>query len=168
MKVELSIYTRFCIPYLQQTFYALNPLSLLKIDDKMNIEDKILESALRNEKPIITDEIVAYYQKNPTELDSMVNQSIFQAKFLKYFFVLGLGLTIGVRLLRYFFDDDAFGEFVDRIILDVLSEIGIAIFGGALTVYLLEFLRKKHFQQSIQFRKEVKRKIKELEKEQKE
>lgn len=25
----------------------------------MNIEDKILESALRNEKPIITDEIVA-------------------------------------------------------------------------------------------------------------
>jgi len=145
----------------------LKSFIIIKIVDKMNIEDKILESALRNEKPIITDEIVAYYQKNPTELDSMVNQSIFQAKFLKYFFVLGLGLTIGVRLLRYFFDDDAFGEFVDRIILDVLSEIGIAIFGGALTVYLLEFLRKKHFQESIQFRKEVKRKIKELEKEQK-
>ncbi len=27
----------------------------------MNIEDKILESALRNEKPIITDEIVGIW-----------------------------------------------------------------------------------------------------------
>lgn len=130
----------------------------------MNIEDKILESSLRNEKPIITDEIVEYFRKHPNELDSIVYQSVFQAIFLKYFFVLGLGLTIAVRLMRYFFDDNAIGEFVDRIILDVLSEIGIAIFGGALMVYLLEFLRKKHFQESVLFRREVKKKIEALEK----
>ncbi|MGN5954069.1 hypothetical protein ACP6L2_05580 [Sphingobacterium lactis] len=130
----------------------------------MNIDDKIIESSIRYGKPIITDEIIEYYRKNPKELDSIINHSSFQTKFLKYFFVLGLSLTVGVRLMRYFFDDNAFGEFIDRVILDVISEIGIAIFGGALTVYFLEFLRKKHFQESIQFRRELIKRIAEVEK----
>lgn len=127
----------------------------------MNIEDKILESALKHGKVIITDEMLEYYKNNPNELDAIINQSYFQTKFLQYFFVLGLVLTIGVRHMRYLFQDNELGEFVDRIILDVLSEIGIAVFGGALTAYFLEFLRKKHFQESVLFRKEMKKRIEE-------
>ncbi len=106
----------------------------------------------------ITPKLIEYYEKNPKELDLLINKEDFHIKFLSYFFILGLILTIVSRTLAYFFED-IWGKFINDVILDVSSELGIAIFGGAITAYLLEYLQKKQYQENIEFRKRIKEEI---------
>ncbi len=110
------------------------------------------------EKQEVTDEVVAYYRKNPKELDLIVDQEEYHLKFLWYFFIIGLVITMGSRILKYFFAGD-WGEFVNDVILDVLSELGIAIFGGAVTAFLLEFLQKKQYERNVRYRNEIKARL---------
>lgn len=124
----------------------------------MSLEDKLLESSFWGRKPEITDEIIEYYRNNPEELESLIDKSKFNSKFLVFIFILGISLTIAARILKYFFEG-SWSEFIDRIILDVISEIGIAVFGGALTVYLLDHMKKKQYQESIRLKREIKRSI---------
>ncbi len=107
---------------------------------------------------IVTDEQVEYYRKNPNELDLLIDKEDFNIKFLSYFFVIGLVITIGSRVLAYMFAD-IWGDFTNQVVLDVASELGIAIFGGAITAYLLEYLQKKQYEDNIAFRNEIKRRI---------
>lgn len=118
----------------------------------------IVSSVLFNEPQKITDEIVEYYRKNPAELDLIIDKEHFQIKFLSFFFILGLLLTLGSRILKYLFEDD-FGPFINDVIIDVSSELGIAIFGGAITAFLLEYLQKRQYQQNLKFRNEIKARI---------
>ncbi len=103
----------------------------------------------------ITEATIDYYEKNPDELDLIINKEHFHAAYLGIFFVVGLLLTIAARTLAFFFEGE-WGNFINDVVLDVISEIGIAIFGGAVVAYLIEYLNKKQYQQNIRFRKEVK------------
>ncbi len=112
----------------------------------------------KNKLSEITDEVVNYYKDNPNELDLLVDKEDFNVKFLNYFFIFGLGVTITSRVLAYVFAD-IWGKFINTVVLDVTSEIGIAIFGGAITAYLLEYLQKKQYEDNIAFRNEIKKRI---------
>ncbi len=109
-------------------------------------------------KQEVTEEIVEYYKKNPDELDLLIDKEDFNIKFLSYFFIFGLIVTVGSRVLSFMFGD-VWGEFVNHVVLDVISEVGIAIFGGAITAYLLEYLQKKQYEENIAFRSEIKRRL---------
>jgi len=104
----------------------------------------------------ITEEVIRHYEKNPDELDLIVNREHFNAVYLGVVFSLGIGLTLAARLIQHFYKD-SLGEFISTIILETIGEIGIAIFGGAIVAYLIEFLNKRQFQENIQFRREIKR-----------
>ncbi len=106
----------------------------------------------------VTDEIVEYYKKNPDELDLLIDKEDFNIKFLSYFFIFGLVLTVGSRVLSFMFED-IWGDFVNHVVLDVASEVGIAIFGGSVTAYLLEYLQKKQYEENIAYRNEIKKRI---------
>ncbi|MBS9776303.1 MAG: hypothetical protein KGV57_04375 [Fusobacterium sp.] len=112
----------------------------------------------KNKKVEITDELVEYYRKNPDELDLLIDKEEFNIKFLTYFFIVGLVITIGSRVLAYIFRD-VWGDFLNNVVLDVVSELGIAIFGGAVTAYLLEYLQKKQYEENKDLRKKIKEKI---------
>lgn len=109
-------------------------------------------------EPEVTEEIVAYYRQNPEELDLIIDKEYFHINFLVFFFVLGLSITIGARVLKYFFAD-IWGDFVNDVVLDVVSELGIAIFGGAVTAYFLEFLQNKQYEQNKSFREKIKARL---------
>ena len=102
--------------------------------------------------------MIEYYRKNPGELDLIIDKEHFNIKFLSFFFALGLGTAIGARILIYWFGD-AWGPFWKNVVLDVISELGIAIFGGAVTAYFLEFLKNKQYKQNMQFRNEIKARL---------
>ena len=119
-----------------------------------------ISTFLLDNEPEVTEEVVAYYRKHPEELAQLTNKEVFHLKFLSLFFGIGFTLTIGSRVMQFIFEDFG-GAFFNDVILDVLSELGIAIFGGAVTAYLLEFLQKKQFEQNIQFREKVKAKLRE-------
>ncbi len=110
------------------------------------------------EKLEVTDEIIYYYKKYPEKLDLIIDKEHFDYKYLSYFFIFGLALTIISRLLSYFFKD-IWGEFINDVILDVSSELGIAIFGGAITAYLLGNLQKRQYKENIDFRNEIKKRL---------
>ncbi|MBS9779876.1 MAG: hypothetical protein KGV51_04535 [Moraxellaceae bacterium] len=107
------------------------------------------------EKLEVTDEVVQYYQQNPDELDLIIDKEHFDNKFLGYFFFLGLSITIGSRVLAYFFED-IWGKFMNDVVLDVSSELGIAIFGGAVVAYLLGSLQKKQYNENVAYRNAIK------------
>jgi undecaprenyl pyrophosphate phosphatase UppP len=106
----------------------------------------------------ITKETIDYYEQNPDELDLIINKEHFHSAYLGLFFIMGLVLTIAARVIAFVFGSK-FGDFINEIILDVISELGIAIFGGAVVAYLIEFLNKKQYQQNVKFRMEVKQMI---------
>ena len=117
-----------------------------------------ISSVLFNEPQEVTDEVIEYYRKHPKELDLILDKDYFHIKFLSFFFVLGLGLTIGARTFDYFFGAD-FGAFVSDVVLDVTSELGIAVFGGAVTAYFLEFLQKRQYEQNLRFREKIRARL---------
>lgn len=103
----------------------------------------------------ISEDVLLHYEKNPDELDLIINKEYFNATYLGIIFFLGLGITCGARIIQFFFGN-LLGEFLNTVVLDVVSELGIAIFGGAIVAYLIEFLNKKQFQQNIKYRREIK------------
>ncbi|PID99824.1 MAG: hypothetical protein CSA79_06330 [Thiothrix nivea] len=103
----------------------------------------------------VTDEVVAYYRKHPEELDLIIDKERVHGTFLFYAFVFGIVLTVGCRVLAYFFGD-VWGEFVNDVVLDVGSELGIGIFGGAFTAYLFETLQQKQYKENVAFRNAIK------------
>lgn len=129
----------------------------------MGISKKIIEETLLGEKPEVTDEIIEHYRKNPSDLDLIIDKEYFHSKFIKFFFFFGLMLTVSSRVLKFFFHN-TWAEFINDIVLDIISELGIAIFGGAITAYILERMKHKQYQDNVKFRNEVLEKIKLLEK----
>lgn len=53
---------------------------------------------------------------------------------------------------------DTWAAFINEVVLDIVSEIGIAIFGGAITTFLLE--KQKQYEQNVALRKEILERIK--------
>ena len=106
----------------------------------------------------ITEETIDYFEQHPDELDLIISKEHFHAAYLGLFFILGLVITVASRLVAFFLEGQV-SALVSDVVLDVLSELGIAIFGGAVVAYLIEYLNKKQYQQNIKFRREVKKLI---------
>ncbi|MEO1628761.1 MAG: hypothetical protein AAFV25_26670, partial [Bacteroidota bacterium] len=103
------------------------------------------------------------YRKNPNDLDLIIDKEYFHSRFIKFFFVIGLLITTISRVLKFLFHN-TWVEFINDVVLDVFSELGIAIFGGAITAYILERMKQKQYEDNVKFRNEVIDRIKELDK----
>lgn len=125
----------------------------------MRMSKKILESALWGEKPEITQAVIEYYKDNPQELDLISDEDYFHGKFIQFIFIIGIAITVISRILTFFFEG-TWAAFINDVVLDVFSELGIAIFGGAITAYILEKLKTKRYQDHLRFKDEVIKKIK--------
>lgn len=125
----------------------------------MNLKDKIFNNAIWGEKTEITDDIIEFYRKNPDELDLIIDKEYFYGRFIRFFFVLGIVITVLSRILKFAFED-TWASFINDVVLDIFSELGIAIFGGAITTFLLEKLNQKQYQQNLAFRREILERIK--------
>ncbi|MEO1653966.1 MAG: hypothetical protein AAFU64_10500, partial [Bacteroidota bacterium] len=103
----------------------------------------------------ISEEVIQYYEKHPDELDLIINREHFNAAYLGFFFILGLLMTVLARVISYYYGD-VLGEFGQSVVLDIISELGIAIFGGAVVAYFIENLNKKEYQKNVKFRAKIK------------
>lgn len=126
---------------------------------KDDFKNKIINNALWGEDTVATDELVEYYKKHPEELDLIIDKEYFYGRYIKFFFILGIVITVLSRVLKFAFED-TWAVFINEVILDIFSELGIAIFGGAITTFLLEKLSQKQYNQNIALRKENIKRIK--------
>lgn len=127
---------------------------------KIDFQEKIINNTLWGEKTEVTDELVEYYRRHPEELDLIIDKELFYGRFIKFFFFLGIIVTVLSRVLKFVFAD-TWAAFINEVILDIFSELGIAIFGGAITTFLLEKLNQKQYEQNLALRKEILDRIKE-------
>lgn len=121
---------------------------------------KLMSNMLFSDNEEISEETIQYFEKNPEELDLIVDREVFHIAYLWFAFVLGILITILARTVQYFWGANL-GDFINTVILDVISELGIAIFGGAVVGYLIEHLNKKQYEQNIKFRNQIKTVIEE-------
>lgn len=128
---------------------------------KIDFQDKIINNAIWGERTKVTDELVEYYRTHPEELDLIIDKEYFYGRFIKFFFFLGIALTVISRVLKFVFEN-TWAAFINEVILDIFSELGIAIFGGAITTFLLEKLNQKQYEQNIALRKEILDRIRQL------
>ncbi|MBP7318988.1 MAG: hypothetical protein KA980_12340 [Flavobacterium sp.] len=126
---------------------------------KIDFQNEIIKNSIWGEKTIVTDELVDYYKTHPEELDLIIDKEYFYGRFIKFFFILGIFLTVLSRVLKFVFAD-TWAAFINDVVLDIFSELGIAIFGGAITTFLLEKLNQKQYEQNIALRKEILDRIK--------
>ena len=126
---------------------------------KIDFQNEIINNSIWGEKTIVTDELVDYYKTHPEELDLIIDKEYFYERFIKFFFILGISLTVLSRVLKFVFAD-TWAAFINDVVLDIFSELGIAIFGGAITTFLLEKLNQKQYEQNIALRKEILDRIK--------
>lgn len=114
-----------------------------------------IENILFVDNDQISEEVIQYYEKHPEELDLIINREHFNAAYLGFFFILGLLMTVLARVISYYYGD-VLGEFGQSVVMDIISELGIAIFGGAVVAYLIENLNKKEYQKNVKFRAKIK------------
>jgi hypothetical protein len=129
------------------------------VKTKIDFQNEIINNSIWGEKTIVTDELVDYYKTHPEELDLIIDKEYFYGRFIKFFFILGISLTVLSRVLKFVFAD-TWAAFINDVVLDIFSELGIAIFGGAITTFLLEKLNQKQYEQNIALRKEILERIK--------
>ena len=125
----------------------------------MSFKNRIINNSIWGEKTEVTDELIDYYRKHPEELDLIVDKEYFYGRFIKFFFFPGIFITVLSRVLKFVFED-TWAAFINDVVLDIFSELGIAIFGGAVTTFFLEKLNQKQYEQNIALRKEILYKIK--------
>ena len=106
----------------------------------------------------ITEDLLDYYEKNPSDLDLIIEEEDFQLGFLFVFFVIGFVLMIGTKSIQLYFHDQL-PEFLTVVLLEILLEIGKALMGGTIVAYFIEFLRHKQFLHNKEFRDEIKLKL---------
>jgi hypothetical protein len=109
-------------------------------------------------KQVITEADVDFYQANPEELELIIDKEVLHLRFLTYFFLVGLLMVVGSRMVIYLFAD-VLGSFVAEVILEVSFEMGNAVLGGVIAAFLLEYLQKKQYQENVRYRQEVLRRI---------
>ncbi|HMO34237.1 MAG TPA: hypothetical protein PKE07_14675 [Lacibacter sp.] len=72
---------------------------------KDDFKNKIINNALWGEDTVATDELVEYYKKHPEELDLIIDKEYFYGRYIKFFFILGIVITVLSRVLKFAFED---------------------------------------------------------------
>lgn len=119
-----------------------------------------ISNILSTSEDQITEETILYYEKNPDELELIKNREHFNVIYLRFIFALGILITVLARVVAYYCGS-FLGDFVKSVVTDVISELGIAIFGGAICAYLIEILNKQQYQKNIKLWRELKAILKE-------
>lgn len=127
----------------------------------MKLIDQINNAILRGSNKI-DDAILDYYEENPGELDLIINKEHFYALFLGIVFIVGIIITLATRMIQVYYNEKISGT-VYSVILELISELGLAIFGGAVVAFIIELLNKKQYQSNLMFRTRVIKKLKERE-----
>ena len=106
----------------------------------------------------VTEEMVNYFEKNPSELDLLLEEEDFQLGFLFVFFIIGLFVMVLTKSIQLFLQD-YLPVFVTDVLLEIFLEIGKALLGGSIVAYFIEFLRHKQFKQNKAIRDTIKQRL---------
>ncbi|MEO0606334.1 MAG: hypothetical protein AAF211_33200 [Myxococcota bacterium] len=119
---------------------------------------RILRS-IGGDRPVVTDEEVAYYREHPDEIDVATSPGQIHRQFLWLGSLTGLAAFVLAKVVAWSSAEEVLGEFVDNLVVDLLFEVGVAMIGASVTAYLLGVLLVESQKQARQWRQELRKRV---------
>ena len=126
------------------------------------IQRKLIMKNLRKREIVITDEEVEFFRNNPEELELMTDTLTAKKLYLTLAATVGFVLVAFSIYFRYnpiIGDESLFHGFF----MDLLFEGGVALWGAAITVYLLEIVLDNQADINDAYKRSILNRIKEKE-----
>jgi hypothetical protein len=129
--------------------------------DDLRIIRELVGANVRKQDIEITQKEVEFFRDHPLELDRLTSTVATKKVFLVLAFILGFILVtagILIRSVRIIRSTELFNE----ITANLLTECGFALWGAAITVYLLEIVLHRQEILNRQYRIKVQDRIREM------
>lgn len=119
--------------------------------------EKLIKSNIRKGDMDISDDEIQYFSENPYELDRITSTVATQKIFLSLAGIIGTILVALSIVIR----SSSIAQLLNGFFTDLLFEGGIALWGAAITVYMLEIMMHKQELINRYYRRTVMKKIEE-------
>ena len=129
---------------------------------EVKIIRKIVSSNLKKKDLEITEEEILFFKNNPLELDRLTSTAATKKIFLVIAVVIGF-IMVAISIIVESFYSDMSEALFNGLLTELLFETGVALWGAAITVYLLEIVLHRQELLNRQYRHMVQRQIKKLE-----
>lgn len=116
------------------------------------------DELLLTRRPEPTEEQVRFFRKHPKDLDIIFNRETVKLRMIGVMLLLAFVLVAGSKAFAFAYGS-SLHPFVSDVIVDILFEFGAALLGGAATVFFIEILQKRQFEENLRLRQEIERRI---------
>jgi len=107
----------------------------------------------------VTDEEVAYFREHPDEIDEITAPINIHKHFLWLGLLLGTVLVGISKALNYSVILAVLRQGAREFVVDIVSEVGVALIGAAITAYILGIVLNKQQENAAEWRVEIRRRI---------
>ncbi len=107
----------------------------------------------------VTDEEVEYFREHPDEIDEITAPINIHKHFLWLGLLLGTVLVGISKALNYSVILAVLRQGAREFVVDIVSEVGVALIGAAITAYILGIVLNKQQENAAEWRVEIRRRI---------
>ena len=134
----------------------------IKIDrQELKTIRKLVRANVRKIELDVSDKEVEFFMNHPHELDILTDSGVIKRIYLVIAFVIGfilVSFSIIIQSMRIYDLDGLF----NGLFVNLLFECGVALWGAAITVYLLEIVMERQEILNERYRKIIQARIKDL------
>ncbi|MEM7032772.1 MAG: hypothetical protein AAF629_24695 [Chloroflexota bacterium] len=107
---------------------------------------------------LITEAEVEYYRQNPDKIDEITKEGRSHRSILPIGFLIGFTLVFTSKVIGFY---DPFGSelFLNETIVDMTFELGVAVWGGVMTTFILEVIENRERIANERYKAEILRRI---------
>lgn len=122
----------------------------------------LLKRGLRSPASEVTDEEIAYFSDHPDEIEEYAAPLSIHKYFLWSGVLLGSICVAVSKVLKFSSLLALMHDAVREFMIDIVSEVGVALIGAAVTAYLLGILLNRQQEIATKWRIDIRQRIEEL------
>jgi len=122
----------------------------------------LLKRGLRSPAGEVTDEEIAYFSDHPDEIEEYAAPLSIHKYFLWSGVLLGSICVAVSKVLKFSTLLALMHDAVREFMIDIVSEVGVALIGAAVTAYLLGILLNRQQEIAVKWRFDIRQRIQEL------
>ena len=115
-------------------------------------------AAVSASSPNISEEEIAYYRTHPELIQAVGDKATIHRVMLLVVFVAGFLLVVVSKSVKYGFAGSAMPWLIE-LIVDLVFELGIALWGGVATTVLLQDLIKRQYREGKRYQQAIIRQL---------
>jgi hypothetical protein len=106
----------------------------------------------------LTKDELAFYRKHPELIQAVGDKATIYRVILLVVFVIGFLFVVISKVVKYAFDDGS-GSWLVELGVDLVFEMGVALWGGVATTVLLQDYVKRQYSEGRRYQQEIIRQL---------